>query len=111
MVYTRCTQVQHFTDFGYLNVVGNGAQTEDRSWWPKDSHWETSGMFNGIWTPYQEHWFIERQEKISKAEAGPRNGAEWRNSLRGWKQPSIILSHLTAASDVFIDAYASKNSV
>ena len=85
-----------------------GEQTEDRSWWPKETHWESGGLFNGIWTPYQEHWFVERLEKIAEGKAGPRNAAEWRNTLRVWKQPKSMLGVMSAAADRFIDMYASK---
>ncbi|KAI1784745.1 hypothetical protein LXA43DRAFT_1101050 [Ganoderma leucocontextum] len=86
----------------YKVYTGNGLQTEDRSWWPKDTQWKTGMGYNGIWTPYQEKWFTMRLRKIFKGEAGPRNGKDWKNDLRGWKQPSKLIAPLLESAEVFV---------
>ncbi|KAI0704018.1 hypothetical protein C8Q76DRAFT_600356, partial [Earliella scabrosa] len=54
-------------------------QLEDRSWWPKHNVWRTSGMYTGIWTPKNEHWFQTRLAEIRRGGVGPMNVRQWRS--------------------------------
>ncbi|KAI0688825.1 hypothetical protein C8Q76DRAFT_573051, partial [Earliella scabrosa] len=54
-------------------------QQEDRSWWPKPNIWRRSGMFTGMWTPWNEEWFKTRLRDIQNGRAAPLNVREWKS--------------------------------
>ena len=76
---------------------GNRSQTEDTSWWPKHSAWVKGGTYTGIWSPWQEHWFQERLKAIWAGRAGPLNGAEWKDRLKGFKKAGDLAQRLDNA--------------
>ncbi|KAI0716824.1 hypothetical protein C8Q76DRAFT_570390, partial [Earliella scabrosa] len=54
-------------------------QQEDRSWWPKQNIWRRSGMYTGIWTPWNEEWFQTRSRDIRAGRAVPLNVRQWKS--------------------------------
>ncbi|TFK59172.1 hypothetical protein BDN72DRAFT_741504, partial [Pluteus cervinus] len=52
-------------------------EVAQKSWWPKQSTWESSGMFTGYWTPACESWFQGRIKEIETGKAILRNKREW----------------------------------
>ncbi|KAI0754681.1 hypothetical protein C8Q80DRAFT_1095010, partial [Daedaleopsis nitida] len=45
-------------------------QTEEQSWWPKPSLWQTSGVYTGVWNARNEHWFQKWLNNIRHGCAG-----------------------------------------
>ncbi|RDX40117.1 hypothetical protein OH76DRAFT_1305915, partial [Lentinus brumalis] len=54
-------------------------QCEDLSWWPKPTTWASSGMYTGIWNPWNEDWFQKRLSGIRNGTAQPMNASSWRS--------------------------------
>ena len=51
----------------YKFLTGQGAQTADMSWWPKQSMWVGSNIDVGYWSPDNEVWFTARLAKSGLA--------------------------------------------
>ncbi|TFK77648.1 hypothetical protein K466DRAFT_439619, partial [Polyporus arcularius HHB13444] len=65
---------------GVCRVYGQQRnQCEDLSWWPKPTTWASSGMYTGIWNPWNEDWFQKRLSGIRDGTAQPMNASSWRS--------------------------------
>jgi len=65
--------------------TGQIDQSSDKSWWPKHSVWEKSGLNVGYWTRDCEIWFKNRLEAIRAGTAGTaslRTSKQWKTSLK-----------------------------
>ncbi|KAH7917231.1 hypothetical protein BV22DRAFT_994182, partial [Leucogyrophana mollusca] len=72
----------------YKVSTGQGQQTKDLSWWPKQSTWQESGFDYGYWTPDNEAWYRKRLELIRQSDFARlrlQTAADWRNSLKKYK--------------------------
>ncbi|KAI0074526.1 hypothetical protein K474DRAFT_1561618, partial [Panus rudis PR-1116 ss-1] len=54
-------------------------QVVDYSWWPKQSTWNTSGLYVGYWTQDCEDWFQARLSHIRAGTTNPRTTSGWRS--------------------------------
>nr|VWO96264.1 Mannosyltransferase alg2-like protein [Ganoderma boninense] len=78
--------------------TGLHSQTEDASWWPRHSAWVRAGAYTGIWTPWQEHWFLERHQGILAGRERPLNATEWKDRLKGFKKAGLLADRVAKAS-------------
>ncbi|KAI0735669.1 hypothetical protein C8Q76DRAFT_611425 [Earliella scabrosa] len=91
-----------------VNHVYTGKYTgveEDQSWWPKPSIWSTSGMYTGIWTPKNEHWFCKRLGDIEAGNASPMNARKWRSAVGQYRQCGRLADTIDVASQDIIAEY------
>ena len=65
----------------YKVYTGNGQQTSDSSWWPKQSTWMKSSFWPGYWTQICEHWYQKRLDAILKGDTKPLTASKWASSL------------------------------
>ncbi|THH23040.1 hypothetical protein EUX98_g8139 [Antrodiella citrinella] len=76
----------------------SGKQTEDASWWPKQSVWLRCGLYTGFWSADCEAWYQARSNAITTQQAQPKNAAAWKDTLKYYQRDSrIILANKTAA--------------
>ena len=61
-------------------------QTSDLSWWPKQTTFETSGLFFGYWTQTCEQWFQKRSADIVAHRADLKTAEQWYQCLKFNKQ-------------------------
>jgi hypothetical protein len=66
----------------YKVYTGNGQQTSDSSWWPKQSTFMKSPLWSGSWTVLCEFWFQKRLHAILNGKAMPMTSSKWARSLR-----------------------------
>lgn len=60
-------------------------QISEQSWWPKQSTFLASGLYQGHWTTECEVWYQERLEAIQDGRATLHTARDWRVMLRGSK--------------------------
>ena len=77
----------------YKTPTGQGTQTADLSWWPKQSTWVGSNFNVGYWTPDNEVWFRTHLEKIRAGEVQPQSARHWANALKKYKFTVKILDN------------------
>ncbi|KAK7036723.1 hypothetical protein VNI00_011388 [Paramarasmius palmivorus] len=54
-----------------------------KSWWPKPSAWERSGLnCHGYWSGDAEAWFQRRMKMIEDQKAVPLTNADWKNVVK-----------------------------
>jgi hypothetical protein len=76
-----------------LPPAGKGNQTEDRSWWPKVTTWEGSGLNVGCWTPMCEQWFQKRLIQLQAGSNRPYNASQWAKNLRYAKKTKKFIEN------------------
>ncbi|KAH7917322.1 hypothetical protein BV22DRAFT_989523, partial [Leucogyrophana mollusca] len=89
----------------YKVPTGQGEQTADRSWWPKQSVWTGSNFDLGYWSPENERWFQDRIQQIRSGSATPLSSRNWVNSLKRYKQTSKLVSANLAAAESFLNDF------
>ena len=89
-----CGVHRHFT--------GQGSQTEDLSWWPKQTTWQASNFDAGYWSPDNEAWFQRRLTMILSGTARPLNARMWRNQLKRFKATKLVVESYRKAADLFL---------
>lgn len=57
-------------------------QTADLSWWPKQTTFETSGLYFGYWTQTCEQWFQKRSVEIVEHRADLMTAEQWYQHLK-----------------------------
>ncbi|TCD59847.1 hypothetical protein EIP91_011330 [Steccherinum ochraceum] len=60
----------------------DGRQTEDASWWPKQSVWLKGGLSMGQWTDDCEAWYRARLRDINRRQEQPKNSKAWKKALK-----------------------------
>ncbi|KAH0825654.1 hypothetical protein J3R83DRAFT_8830 [Lanmaoa asiatica] len=86
----------------YKSPTGQGVQTVDLSWWPKQSTWVGSNVDVGYWSPENEVWFRARLAKICAGEAQPQSATRWVNALKKHKHTSRIVQNYRFAAATFL---------
>ena len=81
----------------YKTPTGQGTQTADLSWWPKQSTWVGSNFDVGYWTPDNEIWFHTHLEKIRASEVQPQSAGRWANALKKYKFTAKIVDNYRRA--------------
>ena len=84
----------------YKTPTGQGMQTADLSWWPKQLTWVGSNFDIGYWTPDNEVWFLTHLGKIRVGEVQPQNARRWTNALKKYKfTAKIVHNYRSACTD------------
>ncbi len=71
-----------------VDETARGSIVSHRSWWPKQTVWELSGLSSSLWLPDAESWFIKRSTFLREngwlALNSPALYAanEWRDGLK-----------------------------
>ncbi|KAJ7823324.1 hypothetical protein B0H14DRAFT_2370220 [Mycena olivaceomarginata] len=61
--------------------------TTARSWWPRPSAMEQSGLNVGWWTPLCEQWFEKRLKELQRPQpAPPLTHAKWKHNMKRERQ-------------------------
>ena len=60
-------------------------------------------MHTGIWTPWNEEWFKQRQAEIRRGEASPRNVRKWRSALGQYRPCAKLIEVVNEASEDIVD--------
>lgn len=101
-VHWYANNPKYVTQF-LTDSLGRGEQTQSLSWWPPHVLWISSGMYTGIWTPQNEHWFTARLADIHAGAAQPKNYKDWKNSLRLHSETRALGSAMDEYSRVFVN--------
>ncbi|THH19829.1 hypothetical protein EUX98_g8703 [Antrodiella citrinella] len=81
----------------------SGRQTEDASWWPKQSVWKRCGLYVGYWSEDCERWFQLRLQGIKSCKEQPKNAAAWKDALKYYQNDSrTILAQLSRGASNFL---------
>jgi len=84
----------------YKTPTGQGMQTTDLSWWPKQVTWVGSNFNVGYWAPDNEVWFHTHLAKIWVGEVQPQNACHWTNALKKFKiTAKIVHNYRSACAD------------
>ena len=86
----------------YKLPTGQGVQTADISWWPKQSTWVRLNVDVGYWSPDNKVWFRARLSKIWAGEAQPMNATCWANALKKYRYTSRIVQSYQSAAATFL---------
>ena len=57
-------------------------------WWPLPRYVKGSSLDFPAWTPVAENWYQGLRAKYCQGECGPKQGRDWRTSLRNWDKRS-----------------------
>ncbi|TCD63809.1 hypothetical protein EIP91_004931 [Steccherinum ochraceum] len=80
-------------------------------WWPPPTHWASSGLYTGYWTPACEKWFSRRLELILAGKQGPQTAAKLRSSIRyAQKHTAAVNAANRAHSLALLDAHLPPSS-
>ncbi|KZP03179.1 hypothetical protein FIBSPDRAFT_769321 [Athelia psychrophila] len=84
----------------YKMFTGNGEQTADLSWWPKQSTWLGSSMDTGYWAPECEEWYQKRRALIRSGDprGDPKTAENWRQALQMWRPRKIFVNRIQVES-------------
>ncbi|KIM63410.1 hypothetical protein SCLCIDRAFT_117619, partial [Scleroderma citrinum Foug A] len=84
----------------YKTPTGQGMQTADLSWWPKQSTWVGLNFDVGYWTPDNKVWFLTHLGKIQAGEVQPQNARHWTNALKKYTfMAKIVHNYRSACTD------------
>lgn len=61
-------------------------------WWPHPSYFNGTALDYPMWTPVAENWYQKSRESYRQGTTGPKQGSQWRNSLRNWDKRSRQLT-------------------
>ena len=86
----------------YKFPTGQGVQTADMSWWPKQSTWVGSNVDVGYWSPNNEVWFTARLAKTRAGEAQPQSATHWANALKKYRYTSRIVRNYRSTAATFL---------
>ena len=64
-----------------------------------------SGMYTGIWTPWNEEWFRTRLRDIANGTAAPMNTRKWRSALGQYRPCAKLVEATNARSAGVLDQY------
>jgi hypothetical protein len=86
----------------YKVYTGNGQQTSDSSWWPKQSTWMKSTLWPGYWTQICENWYQRRLDAILTCGATPLTASKWASALRRSHDTQRLHDGIASASRDFL---------
>lgn len=96
---------EYWNTTNYSIERGEIMRVEELSWWPKPSHWTSSGFNTTIWNPWNEDWFQNRVEGISNGTVKPKRAEKWRSSLRLIQTTGDLASAVERASDLVLQKH------
>lgn len=85
--------------------IGQGSQSADKSWWPKQSTWNHSGLNLGYWSRDCENWFQKRLVAIHSNTAFLRTAGEWKTSLKFHHKSGQLASANECAAAMYLDGH------
>ncbi|TCD65770.1 hypothetical protein EIP91_002209 [Steccherinum ochraceum] len=89
-----------------------GMQTEDASWWPKQSVWLKGGLSAGQWTDDCETWFRTWRHQIVHGRGQPKNANTWKKALKYYKKDTEVLrERVRTAAKRYLDAEGTPTAV
>ena len=72
-------------------------------WWPFPNYFWGSALDYPMWTPVAENWYQKQRERYRQGIAGPKQGSEWRTSLRNWdKRPRQLTKRSREITDILL---------
>ena len=74
-------------------LIGQGNQREEVSWWPRPSLWAKL-VGEVAWNPLVERIFKRRLEELNDGKAKPLNATQWRSIIRS---PSFLRDEIGRA--------------
>lgn len=64
-------------------------------WWPHPRYFKGSSLDFPMWTPVSENWYQGVRAKYREGKSGPKQGREWRSSLRNWDKRARQLHEMS----------------
>ena len=83
-------------------ITGEGVMDKTSSWWPQHFQWQDSGIDVRYWSSSCETWFQRRIEALRNKGYTVRQGKEWGNSLKLFKETIRLVKRNEQISLKFI---------
>ncbi|TFK73105.1 hypothetical protein BDN72DRAFT_762135 [Pluteus cervinus] len=84
-------------------VQTNDDTTAEKSWWPKQSAWDSSGLNLGYWTPDCEDWYQHRLSQIRADKAELRSATQWQKSMNQQKKSRQVRQSNRECASKFLE--------
>ncbi|KAF8208463.1 hypothetical protein K438DRAFT_1754365 [Mycena galopus ATCC 62051] len=66
-----------------LNVGGLSEQTQQISWWPTPSAWQSGGLYPGWWSPPCEDWFLKKRSQYESGKSFRLStNIQWKSNIK-----------------------------
>lgn len=105
--YETGASVQCITCFPYSASVllGNGNQTSDLSWWPKQSTFIRSGLWPGYWSRSCEDWYQHRHNDIVSGKTDLKTSAQWQKAMVLYQMITKLKKANSKAAALYIERH------